>query len=212
MKEIRYSVITDGPSDQALIPLLTWILRNYLVEYAIQPQWADLSRLPRPPKPLQDRIKVGLELFPCDLLFIHRDSEREAYETRKQQIHEAVQKVKETKDFLSICVIPVRMQEAWLLFDESAIRLASGNPNGSSPLQLPRLAEIENQPDPKLILYSLLKEASGLQGRRLQKFSVSTSARRVAEFIEDFTPLRILPAFNALERDIANALSLGGWL
>ncbi|MBW3624909.1 MAG: hypothetical protein KY468_16025 [Armatimonadetes bacterium] len=212
MKEIRYSLITDGPSDQALIPLLTWTLRNFLTDYAIQPQWADLRRLPRPPKLLSDRIEISLELFPCDLLFIHRDAERDTYASRKREIQSALQSVNETVEFLSVCVVPVRMQEAWLLFDESAIRQASGNPNGTDRLQLPRLAEIESEPDPKQILHSLLKEASGLHGRRLRDYPVSTSARRVAEFIEDYSPLRVLPAFNALEKDVTNTLSIGGWL
>lgn len=215
MKKIRCTFLTDGPSDQALIPLLEWMLRNHLNDYVTPVVWADLRRLPRPPKLLWDKIKVSLELYPCDLLFIHRDAERDTYENRKQEIYTAVQRAKETIEFHSACVIPVRMQEAWLLFDENAIRHASGNPNGTDPLQLPRLAGIENEPDPKLILHSLLKEASGKHGRSLKKFqksSVSSSALRVAEFIDDFSPLRALPAFKALERDIANTLSVGGWL
>jgi hypothetical protein len=48
----------------------------------IQPEWADLGRLPRPPAALQNRILAAIDLFPCDLLFVHRDAEREDPEHR----------------------------------------------------------------------------------------------------------------------------------
>jgi hypothetical protein len=94
------------------------------------------------------------------------------------------------------------MQEAWLLFDEKAIRNAAGNPNGRTPLNLPVVTELEQLPDPKNDLYELLREASGLHGRRRKRFAVNIAARRVAEFIDDFTPLRTLPAFKALEAEV----------
>jgi len=28
MDEVRYTLISDGPSDRALIPILTWVLRE----------------------------------------------------------------------------------------------------------------------------------------------------------------------------------------
>lgn len=37
MTELRYTVVTDGSSDVALIPILTWLLRANGVAYAIQP-------------------------------------------------------------------------------------------------------------------------------------------------------------------------------
>jgi len=45
MKELYYTFLTDGSSDKALMPVLTWLLRVNQVECAIQPQWADLRRL-----------------------------------------------------------------------------------------------------------------------------------------------------------------------
>lgn len=215
MKEIKYTLITDGSSDQALMPILYWLLKQHLPQFAFIPRWADLSRLRRPPKGLPNRIITSLTLFPCDILFIHRDAERDSYSLRKQQIDIDVAKVKDNSDFnnfTSISVIPIRMQEAWLLFDEDAIRHASGNPNSAIPLKLPRITDIENEPDPKEILYSLLAEASDLHGRRRKQFPVSARARRVAEYIDDFSPLRSLSAFNALEDDITDILTKKGWL
>jgi hypothetical protein len=60
MDEIRYTLITDGSSDRTLIPILTWVLREKGEVDRIQPEWADLRRLPRPPQNLGERIVSGL--------------------------------------------------------------------------------------------------------------------------------------------------------
>jgi hypothetical protein len=94
------------------------------------------------------------------------------------------------------------MTEAWLLFDEQAIRLAAGNPNGHQALKVPKLRDLESNPDPKQTLHELLKQASGLCGRRLRQFPFDQRVTRVAEFIRDFTPLRQLKAFASLEKEL----------
>ena len=143
MKELRYTLLSDGSSDRALMPLLRWLLEGQ-IEWAIQESWADLRRYPRAPKDLHDRILLSLELYPCDLLFVHRDAEREPLQTRIQEIENALTHAGKSQ-FLppAICVVPVRMQEAWLLFDEAAIRRAAGNPNGRERLDLPSVAACE---------------------------------------------------------------------
>jgi hypothetical protein len=212
MKELRYTLLCDGPSDAVLLPLLTWLLREHHIECAIQPAWADLRRLPNPPKGLADKIERSLDLYPCDLLFVHRDAEREPREVRVDEIHKAVEQAAKFVSIpLQVCVVPVRMQEAWLLFDEAALRRAAGNPNGRQPLQLPPTARLEQLPNPKNDLHELLREASGLHGSRRKKFRVDVGARRVAEFINDFAPLRALSAFTALEADIENMIKAQGW-
>jgi hypothetical protein len=47
MREISYTLLCDGSSDKALLPILTWLLRTHQVKCAIQANWADLRRLPR---------------------------------------------------------------------------------------------------------------------------------------------------------------------
>jgi hypothetical protein len=110
-----------------------------------------------------------------------------------------------------VAVIPVRMQEAWLLFDEAAIRRAADNPAGRTPLGLPPLTQCEGLPDPKALLHEILREASGLGARRREKMNVSRAARRIPDFIGDFTPLRCLPAFATLEADIGEAIQRNSW-
>lgn len=211
MKELRYTLLSDGSSDKALLPLLTWLLRSHLVECAIQSTWADLRRLPKPPKTLLPRIIHSLELYPCDLLFVHRDAEKEPHEKRVVEIQEAISQVKSVQVPPFVCVIPVRMQEAWLLFDEAALRRAAGNPNGHQVLDLPDVAKLEELPNPKNILHELLRQASGLSPRRVKRFSVNECVHRVAELIDDFTPLRSLPAFMMLEAELKKVIEDRGW-
>jgi len=211
MDEIRYALISDGPSDRALIPILTWVLREKGDVTRVQAEWADLGRLPRPPKSLSDRILLAIDLFPCDLLFVHRDAERQEPKRRYEEIHSAIREAS-SQGFRTpaVCVVPVQMTEAWLLFDEVAIRLAAGNPNGKNPLNLPEISEIEQISDPKDILFQVLREASGLTARRLKKFNLSGARIRITEVIVDFSPLRGLRAFQELEKRIL-ILRQNGW-
>lgn len=213
MKELCYTLLSDGSSDKALMPILTWLLRANQVDCAIQSNWADLRRLPKPPKKLLPRIINSLELYPCNLLFIHRDAEREPREKRITEILEALQEAVKKSVVVPphVCVIPVRMQEAWLLFDEAALRKAAGNPSGRQPLKLPDIRRLEQLPDPKDILYGLLCEASELTGRRLKQFSVNERVHRLAELIDDFSPLRALSAFQLLETEIQQVIKTQGW-
>lgn len=110
-----------------------------------------------------------------------------------------------------VSVIPARMQEAWLLFDELAVRTAAGNPRANQRLQLPNINKLEQLPDPKEILHGLLYEASGLTGRRLKQFSVHERVHRVSELIDDFSPLRALSTFQALKADIQQIIQEQGW-
>lgn len=212
MPEIRYTLLADGTSDRSLMPHLTWLLQQRLPDYAVQPTMAELWRMPKPPKSLGDRIEQTLILFPCDLLFVHRDAEREPRTARVDEIRGALSDIKQISSVPpAICVVPVRMQEAWLLFNEEAIRRAAGNPNGRMPLSLPSVASVEDRPDPKLELYELLRTASGLGIHRRQRFSRQEAAQRVSEYIDDFSALRSVPAFRELEVEIDTAARIHRW-
>ena len=211
MTELRYTLVTDGSSDIALIPILTWLLRENGVAYAIQSTWANLNRIPHQKRSrLEEKIYWSLELYPCDLLFVHRDAEREPRENRVSEITTAIQRVCISVP-PRICVVPVRMQEAWLLFDEPAINHAAGNSSNRQSLDLPRINRLETLPNPKVELYDRLKLASNLSGRRLRKFRVNERARRVTQYIQDFSLLRRLSAFAALESELQQIIKQQGW-
>lgn len=203
MNLIRCTLISDGSSDRALLPILTWLFNQHFPDVAVDPNWVDFGSLRYPPKSLAARIQTGVDLYPCEVLFIHRDAEAQPAQERRNEINRAMTIAAQQMQLPRIvCVIPIRMQEAWLLIDEQAIRDAAGNPNGRVALPLPRVDGLESITDPKDKLYELLALASGLTGRRLSKFNPREHTSRVADFIEDFSPLRQLSAFQALEDDI----------
>jgi hypothetical protein len=207
---MRFTLLADGSSDLTLLHILDWLLQQRTT-VPFEPQWADLARLPSPPKPLPARIAAALDLYPCDLLFVHRDAEKEPHARRSAEIREALSGFANHPP--AVCVVPVRMQEAWLLFDEAALRKAAGRPNGKTPLALPSMKQIEQEPDPKRKLHELLREASGLSGRHHKRFRAEIQVHRLAELIDDFTPLFELLAFQALDEELEaalTALQLGG--
>lgn len=205
MSRKRLTLLSDGPTDQALLPLLRWLVLRHSTT-AFEQNWADLRHLRRPPSKLPDRAAAALDLYPCEILVIHRDAERESAAKRREEIEGAASRL----PIPVVAVVPVRMTEAWLLFDETAIRRASGCPNGSADLCLPRLKDVEAIPDPKEVLHQALKTASNLTGRKLKRFQ--PDIRRLADLIDDFTTLCALPSFMAAEESLMNALASLGLL
>lgn len=202
MRSWTYTLLTDGSSDRTLIAPITWSLRKALPDCAIQSEWADLRSLPNRPHGLAQRIKYAIDLFPCDILFVHRDAERERPAVRVSEIRNALNESRGDATVSTVCVVPVRMTEAWFLFDEPALRRAAGNPNGRNTLALPHVPTLERIADPKELLHDLLREASGLSGRRLKRFRPAESAYRLSELIDDFALLGVLPAFQAMQLEI----------
>jgi hypothetical protein len=203
MPELRYTLLAEGTSDRALLPMLSWLLKAQLPDIAIQADLADLSRLPHPPKELSERIRTSVELYPCDVLFVHRDADKQGWEQRKNEIHSALAELDDTIP-PTVCVIPVTMTETWLLLSEPAIREAASRPHGREDLSIPPWRNWEAIADPKSLLETMLKTASGCTGRRLKKFRPRERIQRIAGLIEDFSPLRRLEAFQRLEADITD--------
>lgn len=98
-----------------------------------------------------------------------------------------------------------------LLVDEKAIRRAASNPNGSMPLSLPKIHEIEGLADPKGALFEALVSASGLSGRRLKKFDRNLARSVVAAYMTQHAVLRQLAAFREMETQIREVCRIRGW-
>ena len=155
---LQTTLLTDGSSDAVLLPILRWVFRQLTPE-AVELRWADLRGLPKPPRHLSDRLKCAVQLFSCQVLFVHRDAEGQTAGHRFDEITRA------NRTGLShVCVIPVRMQEAWLLLSEDAVRMAAGRPSGKESLDLSHPTQWESLPDPKNTLHSALVTASGAKG------------------------------------------------
>lgn len=205
MIRLRCTLLADGPSDRALVPLLRWLLREHCGLLPVDLEVADLGRLARPPRKLSQRIDMSIELYPCDLLFVHRDAEKEPIDRRMEEIQQSLVESARGTTVSAISVVPARMLEAWLLIDEAALRTAAGNPRGRQPLDMPTVKELENLVNSKKRLHDILRDASGLRSRRrLAQFNrdLGKCVQRAAEQIESFAVLRELAAFRALERQI----------
>lgn len=199
----RFTLVTDGSSDGAmLIPILEWLLRVHFPDVGVDIAHANPPGRRSVPTSLKKKIEFALKSHPCDVLFIHRDAEKQPPEIRRGEIQKAVDALDAGTKVPHVCVIPIHMTEAWLVFDESAIRRASGNPNGKVSLTLPGVRKLEDEPKPKSLLHKLLIDASELEGRRRRTFEPEACVRRVARFLDDFSPLRGLSAFQALENEV----------
>lgn len=203
MSGIDCTLLTDGSSDAALIPILRWLLTQHAQQQTVRCEWADMRHMIDPPRKLAERIVAAVELYPCDLLFVHRDAEAETPDSRHNEVKAAADAARlrgVTQPY--VCVVPVRMQEAWLLLDEVAIRRASGNPSGKVRLELPDPRHLEELPDPKSVLHKLLVDASEHHGRRRHKFRPRTKAHLVSQYVADWSCLRALSGFQRLEADV----------
>lgn len=156
---------------------------------------------------MPQRVADACRLYPCDLLFVHRDAELAAHVDRVAEIRKALDAA--GTRIPHVCIVPVRMAEAWLLHDERAIRKAASNPNGRAALQLPAPGRAESEADPKARLREALLSAAEVTGRRRKRLQrdFGVMRLRVAELIEDFSPLRQLPAFQAFERELREVLA-----
>jgi len=187
--DLSFALLADGTSDRALLRILTWCLRQ--LDPNVRLLTPHFER--RGSEDIEQSVCRLLESYRPHLLFVHRDAERLEWAERRREIPVLEQLVP---------VIPVRMTEAWLLTDESAIRRASGNPNGKVRLDLPPVSRLEALPDPKAELHRLLRVASELTGRRLKRLNEGSAVHRVAEYTESFHQLRELSAFVALEDEL----------
>ena len=190
-------IVGEGTSDSALQWPVRWIFEelDFSGELEIHISHRSLDK----GAGLRGKIETAIKLFSPDVIFVHRDSDGESYDQRANEIATASDHFDSMK---FVPLITVRMMEAWLLINESAIRIAAGNPKGNKPLNLPRIGKLETLTDPKTLLFDLLREASELTGRRLKKFSVYEARRIAAEEIQDFSPLLQLKAFQNLKKEI----------
>lgn len=208
---INYTLTTEGTSDRVLMRHIDWALEQYsAVEF--NGQWANPASFSSLEKDVGTRMRESVRNFPCNLLFVHRDSDNVGRNARALEIDGAAAASGVLPP--TICLIPVRMTEAWLLIDEQAIRTASGNPRGRDPLHIPNLNGLERSADPKDILSEALVAASGTAGRRRRQFvsSLSAARQRVAALIDDISILRNLEGFISFENDLKMKLMQNGWL
>lgn len=202
MKTLRYTLIADGSSDKVLLRIIKWSLDSYYPKMATEQNFADFRQFPNPPKTVGQKVKQAKDYFPYDILFIHRDAEKNDNAMVDKRIEEIKREIGIEEFERTVCIIPVRMMEAWLLINEDAIKKAAGNRSYNQPINLPAPKVLDKEKNPKEILHTLLRNASGLKGRRLSTFNPHSAVHLVAEFIDDYSPLRQTKAFNAFESEL----------
>jgi hypothetical protein len=207
MKELKYTLLADGSSDKTLLKIIKWSLDNLFPQLANQGTFADFRILTNPPKKMVDKVSAARYFYPFDVLFIHRDAETTNVKIIEQRLNEIKKEIGEDEFQKTVCIVPIKMMEAWLLIDIEAIKKAAGNRNYPGQINLPPINNLEKENQPKNILHDLLKEASGLKSRNLKKFNPDKAVHLVAENIEDFSPLRNLNAFQAFERNLIEVVN-----
>ncbi|HEV7403024.1 MAG TPA: hypothetical protein VGO11_08870, partial [Chthoniobacteraceae bacterium] len=115
MPPLKFTLLSDGPTDANLIPIITWTLREAANVPIAQGSWADLQRLPKLPNSFAEKIRSAIDLFPCDILFVHRDAERDSPKKRYEEIRGAFEDAFGSESTIpAVALVPVRMMEAWL--------------------------------------------------------------------------------------------------
>ena len=202
MKELKYTLIADGSSDITLLKIIKWSLDDLYPRFPNDGSFADFRNIKEPPKRLKDKVSKAKLYYPFDILFVHRDAESTSVRMIAQRSEEINFELQEEDFDKTICLVPVKMMETWLLIDVEAIKKAAGNRNYSGAINLPPIRTLEKENQPKDLLHSLLRDASGKKGRNLKKFNIDKTVHLVAENIEDFSPLRNLAAFQAFETEL----------
>lgn len=194
------ALLAEGSSDRALLPIVRWVLASTTPE-DVGLEWVDAASFPRRPTTLREKVDFAPRVCGFDLLFIHRDADNQPPEWRAREIADAA------GDKPHVPVVPVRMTEAWLLIDPEMIRAAAGRPSGKEDLGLPPIGKLEHESHPKEVLKEAFRRAHGATGRRAHRFDPAQAMSRLANLIEDWTPLRRLNAFRRFEKDTRAALA-----
>ena len=198
---VRFLLICEGASDAALI----FHIQKMLIHCGASEADGTASHRGRS---IGDKIRLGLrEYGVADLLLVHRDADSAGADARYAEIKEGVADSGYSGAW--VAVVPVRMMEAWLLADETAIRRVAGRPRGNVPLHLPPLGGLEGLSDPKLRLREALLTAGEPRGpRRRKRFSAGFGGfrRQLAENLPLGGPLDQVPAWVRLRNDVAAVL------
>src|ERR1043165_2783308 len=76
MAELRFALIGEGNTDEALLPVIQWLLRQQMPLVEILGTWANRREAPIPqPRTLAERIALTITGLPYHMVFVHRDAD-----------------------------------------------------------------------------------------------------------------------------------------
>lgn len=205
---IHFVLIGEGVSDDGLVPHL----ENLCIDLGADEVTGiaiDFRRLDQPVGHSVDaKLSAAVQLEPeANLFFIHRDADDPDPGPRYTEISHAVGVVGLSAQWVGL--VPVQETEAWLLLDESAIRMVARRPRGTNDLNLPTPRLVESVARPKERLQGALVAASELSGRKLAKFRRDFPEHR--RILLQRLPIRGLlasvPSWRRLEMDLRASLA-----
>jgi hypothetical protein len=198
---LSFAYLREGTSDEGLLPHLRTLIVRAGASEAV-----GTARSYAGPTAVKMKELLKEEVA-VDLVFVHRDADARSGDHRHVEISEAAAAVRMATPVVG--VVPVQTIEAWLLIDEKELRYVAGKPSGRTPLNLPEIRLIENHHNPKAVLKNALLEASETSGRRRAKEVRLFSERRqtLLSRLDIDGPIRKLPAWRRLEKDVENAVS-----
>ena len=204
---VNFIFISEGTSDSSLIRLLRQLCKLCGADDA-NGTIPDLSKQSKKVgRSVLQKIRAALKAHPdTNLLFIHRDADGRDPTPRYEEIAEAIESSGVSVPY--VAVVPIQETEAWLLVDEEAIREVAQNLKGRMRLNLPSPKQVEKIANPKERLKDVLAHASGLKGRKLQKFNKDfpKHRRELFKYLDHDGPLSEVPAFKRLLNDISQAI------
>ncbi len=196
-RQLTYEIVADGGTDRVLMPVVQWAIHR--IDPTVEILEPDFRKRRGPAAEVLEGPESG-----AMMVYVHRDSESASLEERMLEF-DGVDRAD------VVPVVPVRMSEAWILFDGAAIAQAAGRP--SVEVSVPSMSEVEGLANPKQLLEHLLHTAAGSPtGRRNKLFRRSMIDRRVnvASLIRDFSPLEQLSAFRRFQEKLAEVYPYGG--
>jgi hypothetical protein len=91
MEEINCVLLTEGPSDVALKPIVLWVVQQYHQASLVECEWADWRRFPLKSRDIVDKIRAAVKFYcPCHILFIHRDADSQCKAPRGSCLGDAL--------------------------------------------------------------------------------------------------------------------------
>jgi hypothetical protein len=207
---MRFALIAEGPADSPFVPVLIRLCRSLGAD-DIQGEYIENSGVGRR---ISTRVATLLEDDPeFDLLFVHVDGDNEGLVVRRSRIDEALEQCGRPRPYAR--VVPVRATESWLLVDVEQIRVVAGFPEGTTPLNLPKLSHIETAKDVKSRLRDALSRAKRPRRHQKNKHEISLIddreyARLRNDLLEQLNihgPVTQLSAWQALVEDTKAALA-----
>jgi hypothetical protein len=200
---IRSALLCDGTSDRALGSVAERLATA--LGFSIDVEVLDFSLI-APGFTVSERLMVLPQLVANPaVLLVHRDAEKETRSSRLAEISDSFAATGLILPYVPI--VPVRMTEAWLLCDEDALRIASGNPAGRVKLDI-RVERAELEVDAKSVLKNKLAEASETVGRRREQLNkrFPMIRRQLLERLDVDGPVNRLSSFAAFRTDLHNTL------